>query len=96
MRLVRTAQFCSVSHGVDRCSSGLKNSELDSSSGTSETTEGSQSDELCERASNPKSSRLDSALGRLEMTDGLRSDELGVGVCDGGAYSLSGDSHPLR
>jgi hypothetical protein len=59
-------------------------------------TEESQSDELSERASNPKRSRLDAALGRLGMTDGLRSDELGVGVCDGGTYSLSGNSHALR
>jgi hypothetical protein len=59
-------------------------------------TKGSQSDELSERASSLKSSRLDAALGRLEMTDGLQSDELGVGIYNGGTYSLSSNLHALR
>ena len=89
-------KFCSVSHGIDRCSSGLKNSELDPLLVKSEVTRKSRSDELSKRASNPKDSKFNTALGRLEITDGLRSDELGVSIYDRGTYSLSGNSDTLR
>jgi hypothetical protein len=64
-----------VGHDGVRCSSALKNSELD----LSLMMEEPRPDGLTERASRPKSSRLDMSLGWLETTEGLRSDKSGVG-----------------
>lgn len=74
----------------------LKNSALDEPLEQTERTEGVWFDGSGDRASRPNSSKLDISLGGLELMEGEHSDELGVGVCDGGMYSLSGSSFGFR
>lgn len=72
-------KFRIVGHSRVKCSSALKNSELDPSLMTGEL----QSDGLRTRASRPKSSKLDVPLSWLETTEGSRPDTSGVGECCG-------------
>jgi hypothetical protein len=74
----------------------LKNSALDEPLERIEWADGVRFDSSRDRASRPNSSRLDISLGGLELTEWEQSDEPGVGVCDGGMYSLSDSSYGLR